>query len=110
MFIAYVVGTIVSLIDAQNATAIQFQSRVNYVIQFMQYQGLNKKLRQDVLKYFSYMWESHRGFDSQQVMRGLPTSLSLDIQVYLAKDLVTKSPLFANVRSLAVLSPFSPMS
>ena len=91
---ALIIGYVGMILRELDNTQQIFRDQVDNMLGFMQYGQLPKSTVKNVLHFYKHMWESRRGLENLQVMKGLPSSLHRELLAYLHKDFVMKVPLF----------------
>merc|ERR1719498_1846572 len=71
-----------------------FRDQVDNVVTVMKYSEMPDATVKNVLYFYKHMWESRRGLENLNVMKGLPQSLHRELLAYLHKDFVSRVPLF----------------
>lgn len=90
-FIIGNVATIMSNLDFARNQHLDKMQRINT---FMLYNEIPRKLRERVHSYYSYLWQTRRGFDESSVISELPPALRNDMEMHLRRDIVAKVPIF----------------
>ena len=91
---ALIIGYVGMILRELDNTQQIFRDQVDNMVGFMRYSQLPKTTVKNVLHFYKHMWESRRGLENLNVMKGLPSSLHRELLAYLHKDFVSKVPLF----------------
>ncbi|MBE7438231.1 MAG: ion transporter [Spirochaetales bacterium] len=90
----YVIGNIASLlanIDVARANWLEKMEKINY---FMRYRQIPLDIQESIRNYYSYLWESRRGYDELHILEDLPSSLRLQVAMFLNRNIIEKVPIF----------------
>jgi len=90
----YVIGNIASLlanIDVARANWLEKMEKINY---FMRYRQIPLDIQENIRNYYSYLWESRRGYDESHILEDLPSSLRLQVAMFLNRNIIEKVPIF----------------
>jgi voltage-gated potassium channel len=101
-FYAYVVGNIPVLIANSNAARAAFDSRNEVIGEFMRIKQLPLDMQDRVRDYYAYLWESRKNVSDAEVLGTLPSALSIDVLVYLNKDILEKVEFFQGVKEIFI--------
>ena len=101
-FYAYVVGNIPVLIANSNAARAAFDSRNEVIGEFMRIKQLPLDMQDRVRDYYAYLWESRKNVSDAEVLGTLPNALSIDVLVYLNKDILEKVEFFQGVKEIFI--------
>lgn len=92
----YIIGNIANLISNVDLAKAQFIEKMDKINTFMKYRQLPEDLQSKVNLYYSYLWESKKGYDESSVLSDLPSSLKMKVALYINKEMLEKIPLFKN--------------
>ena len=90
----FIIGNIANLIANIDIARSQHRSKLEKINTFMQYRNLPSSLQKRVNDYYSYLWESRRGYDESSVLEDLPRSLKTSVSIFLNKEMIEKVPIF----------------
>lgn len=90
----YIIGNIAGLLANMNIAKTQHQEKMKRVITFMRYKKLPAELQQKIRKYFNYLWESRRDYDESSIIKDMPSSLILEVSLFLKREVIEKVPIF----------------
>ncbi len=90
----YVIGVVASLLANIDVARAQYMEKMEKINTFMKYRQIPSNLQDSIRNYYSYLWESRRGYDESQVISDLPSSLKLNVSLYLNREIIEKVPLF----------------
>ena len=51
-------------------------------------------MQKKINNYYSYLWESRRGYDESSVLQDLPDHLKVSVSLFLNKEIIDKVPIF----------------
>ena len=79
---AILFGNIASLVsDLTGQLRSKLHHNYQYVMNFLQKQGLRGKFGRKVDEYFTYIWHANKGVDDDTIVNDLPASLKSDIYI-----------------------------
>lgn len=90
----YVIGNVANIISSLDVGKAQHQERVEKINAFMIDHKFTSDLQRRVKNYFSYLWDSRRGYDQASVFADLPESFKIEFALQLNRDIIAKVPLF----------------
>ncbi|MBI3394424.1 MAG: ion transporter, partial [Spirochaetia bacterium] len=90
----YAIGNIASLLANIDVARAQFTDRLEKIGTFMRFRKIPDPLQDKVRNYYSYLWETRRGYDESRVLEDLPSTLKLDVALFLNQEILAKVPLF----------------
>lgn len=93
-FYGYVIGNLASLLANRDISKANYLEKMERVNSFMGFKKVPGDLQDKIREYYTYLWESKRGYDESQVMDDLPSSLKMKVALYLNQDIFKKIPLF----------------
>ena len=64
---------------------------------FMNYRGIPSELQRRVRDYHAYIWEHRLGYNEEEILGGLPSSLMTEVSLYLKRDIIQHVHFFAVV-------------
>ncbi len=91
----YVIGNMASLIANLDAARAQFEEKVEKINTFMRFRRIPEDLQERVRNYYSYLWESRKGYDEGEVLSDLPASLKIRVALQLNREIIERVPLFS---------------
>lgn len=91
----YVIGNIASLLANIDVARAQYLEKMEKISTFMRFRKIPNEIQEQIRNYYTYLWESRRGYDEADVLADLPAPLEVKIAMYLNKDIIEKVPLFA---------------
>lgn len=95
----FIIGNIANLIANIDIAKAQYREKMEKINTFMKYRSIPNELQSKVNSYYSYLWDSRRGYDESSVLEDLPTPLKADISLYLNKEIIEKVPIFKGASS-----------
>jgi voltage-gated potassium channel len=90
----FIIGNIANLIANIDIAKAQYKEKLEKINTFMKYRNLPAALQTRINEYYSYLWESRRGYDESSVLNDLPVSLQTQVSLYINKDIIAKVPIF----------------
>ena len=90
----YIIGNIASLLANVDVARAQHMEKMERINTFMRFRKIPEELQKNVRNYYTYLWESRRGYDEGQVIHELPSSLQMQISLVLNRDIIEKVPIF----------------
>lgn len=90
----YVIGNVANIISSLDVGKTRHRERVEKINAFMIDHKFPAGLQHRVKNYFSYLWESRRGYDQASVFADLPESFKVEFALQINKDIIAKVPLF----------------
>jgi voltage-gated potassium channel len=90
----YLIANVASLVSNLDIARAAYQKRLEEINAFLRAQNIPPVLQERVRDYYSYLWSQNRSVESGSVVDGLPKSLSLEILLFLNRDLLTRVELF----------------
>ncbi|HMP89775.1 MAG TPA: cyclic nucleotide-binding domain-containing protein [Kiritimatiellia bacterium] len=90
----FIIGNIATIMSNLDFARNQHLDKMQRINTFLRYNKIPAPVRQRVNGYFSYLWQTRRGFDESTVLSELPTSLRMEVEMHLRRDIVTKVPFF----------------
>jgi voltage-gated potassium channel len=70
--------------------------------EFMRIKQLPLDMQDRVRDYYAYLWESRKNVSDAEVLGTLPSALSIDVLVYLNKDILEKVEFFQGVKEIFI--------
>ncbi len=89
-----VIGNIAGLIANIDVAKTQYREKLERVNAFMKNRDIPSPLRKKIGNYYTYLWETRRGYDEVTILEELPFSLRESVALYLNKEIIEKVPLF----------------
>ncbi len=90
----YVIGNIASLLANIDVARAQYMEKMEKINTFMRFRKIPGEIQDQIRNYYSYLWESRRGYDESQVLQDLPQPLEIKISLFLNREIIEKVPLF----------------
>ncbi len=112
----YVIGSLAGLLANLDAARSRFREKLEQIQAFMSYRHLPAPLRQRIVGYYRYLWESRLGFEEENLLAELPSALRTEVALFLNRPILRRVPFLQGagedlLRAIAVaLKPivFSP--
>ncbi len=93
-FYSYVLGNIVNLLANLDVAKAYYLQRMQTVSAFLKYKNIPPALQSQIIDYYNYTWEHRTGNYELDTLADLPKALSIEVKLYLNRELVQKVPLF----------------
>ncbi len=90
----YVIGNIASIMGNLDIAKSVHQEKVEKINDFMVSNHLPQDVQRRVKDYFSYLWDTRKGYDEASVFADLPESFKIEFSLFLNKDILERVPLF----------------
>ena len=90
----FIIGNIANIMSGLDFARNQHLDKMQRINTFLRYNKIPAPVRDRVHGYYSYLWQTRRGFDEEAVLSDLPPSLRADVEMHLRRDIVTKVPFF----------------
>ncbi len=90
----FIIGNIANLITNIDIAKNQYSERMEKINTFMKYRNIPFTLQERINNYYTYLWESRRGYDERSVLKDLPVSLKTQVSLFLNQDIIEKVPIF----------------
>lgn len=90
----FVIANIATLIANIDMAKAHHREKLEKINTFMKYRNLPAELQVRINDYYSYLWESRKGYDENMVLADLPIQLKTHVSLYLNKDIIEKVPIF----------------
>lgn len=91
---AFMIGSIASLVANIDSAKVRFYDRVDSVGRYLESRHVSDTMTQGIYRYYDHIWEQHRGLPGDGLLSDLPDPIRLELLLELAKDMLTKVPLF----------------
>jgi CRP-like cAMP-binding protein len=92
-FLISQVGVVVASMDRQTSI---LEEKLEGIKEYVAWRELPKPLAIRVKKQFEYFFSHRSGFDEDELLEGLPTSLGTEVKRFVLKETIGKLPLFEN--------------
>ena len=90
----FIIGNIANLISNIDIAKAQYREKMEKINTFMKYRNIPFDMRDKINNYYTYLWDSRRGYDESSVLKDLPMPLKTDISLFLNKEIIEKVPIF----------------
>lgn len=90
----YVIGNIASLIANLDVARAQYLEKIEKIGTFMKFKKIPAEMQQEIRNYYTYLWDTRRGYDESQVLSELPRPLIEKLSLYLLQQTLEKVPIF----------------
>jgi len=98
----YIIGNVSGLIANLDVARAEFIKKIESVRIYLNNKQIPKDLQEKILSYYHYLWDKKKNVTDENPLSDLPISLSLEIMLYLNRDMLMKVDLFKNSQELFV--------
>jgi len=101
----FIIGNIATIMSNLDFARNQHLDKMQRINTFLRYNKIPPALHQQVHGYYSYLWQTRRGFDEAAVLSELPPAIRTQVEMHLRRDIVAKVPFFrgADARMIRAL-------
>ena len=96
----FVIGNISSLVANLDSAKSEYKRKTGEVLEYMRRHAIPAPLQAKVRDYFSYLWETRDNVGEVDFLDELPRHLSVDIALFLNRNVIAKVPLFREADEL----------
>jgi hypothetical protein len=89
-----IIGNIANLIANIDIAKSQYKDKLDKINAFLNYRNIPHGLQRKINNYYSYLWESRRGYDESAVIQDLPIALKTTVALQINREIIEKVPLF----------------
>ena len=89
-----IIGNIANLISHIDVAKSQYKDKLDKINAFLNYRNIPHDLQRKINDYYSYLWESRRGYDESAVIEDLPIALKTTVALQMNREIIEKVPLF----------------
>lgn len=89
-----IIGNIANLLAHIDVAKSQYKEKLEKINTFLKYRNIPLSMQKKINNYYSYLWESRRGYDESSVLQDLPDHLKVSVSLYLNKEIIEKVPIF----------------
>lgn len=98
----YIIGNVSGLIANLDVARAEFIKKIESVRIYLNNKNIPKDMQEKILSYYYYIWDKKKNISDDNPLSDLPVSLSLEIMLYLNRDMLMKVDLFKNAEDLFV--------
>ncbi|HOP30370.1 MAG TPA: cyclic nucleotide-binding domain-containing protein [Spirochaetota bacterium] len=98
----YIIGNVSGLIANLDVARAEFIKKIESVRIYLSNKDIPKELQDKILSYYHYIWDKKKNVSDENPLSDLPLSLSLEIMLYLNRDMLMKVDFFKNAEDLFV--------
>lgn len=98
----YVIGNVASMLANLDIAKAAFRGRMEEINAYMRSKSLPLTMQAKIRAYYDYMWETHQSTGEESTLDKLPLSLSLEVQLYLNRGILTKVPFFRDADEIFI--------
>ncbi len=108
----YIIGNVSGLIANLDVARANFLKKIEEVTAYLKTKKIPEELQDKILNYYYYLWDKKKNISDQNPLADLPSSLNLEVMLYLNRDMLRKVQLFKNAQEVFVreaiqmLTPF----
>ncbi|XP_074657358.1 uncharacterized protein LOC141910564 [Tubulanus polymorphus] len=96
LLFATVLGHIANIVASISAARKDFQAKLDGVKTYMSLRRVPLKLQDRVIKWFDYLWTSHKSTDEEKTLSLLPDKLKAEIAIHVHLDTLKRVEIFQN--------------
>ncbi|HOJ50788.1 MAG TPA: cyclic nucleotide-binding domain-containing protein [Spirochaetota bacterium] len=90
----FIIGNISSLLANVDIARRQFQEKLDKINIFLKYRNIPYRLQEKINEYYSYLWQTRKGYDEISVLEDLPLPIKIELSTFLHKEIIEKVPIF----------------
>jgi cyclic nucleotide gated channel alpha 3 len=98
------VGTVKSLLSTLDVQKEEFQTKLDSVRAFMTYRQIPVNIKDKIVDYYSYVFESRNTLNESAVLADLPLYLRQEVVMYMNRDIIAKVPIFHGLEEQFIAS------
>jgi hypothetical protein len=98
----YIIGNVSGLISNLDVARSNFVKKIDEVKVYLNNKKIPKDIQEKILSYYHYLWDKKKSISDENPISDLPTSLSLEIMLYLNRDMLMNVELFKNSQEIFV--------
>jgi len=89
-----VIGNIAGLIASIDVAKSQYREKLDKINSFLKYRSIPEHLMKKINNYYSYLWDTRKGYDEIEFLHDLPVALKESVALHLNKEIIERVPLF----------------
>jgi len=89
-----VIGNIAGLIANIDVAKSQYREKLDKINSFLKYRSIPEHLMKKINNYYSYLWDTRKGYDEIAFLHDLPVALKESVALHLNKEIIERVPLF----------------
>ncbi|OHD21393.1 MAG: hypothetical protein A2Y38_09810 [Spirochaetes bacterium GWB1_59_5] len=89
-----VIGNIAGLIANIDVAKSQYREKLDKINSFLKYRNIPDHLMKKINNYYSYLWDTRKGYDEIEFLHDLPVALKESVALHLNKEIIERVPLF----------------
>lgn len=89
-----VIGNIAGLIANIDVAKSQYREKLDKINSFLRYRNIPEHLMKKINNYYSYLWDTRKGYDEIEFLHDLPVALKESVALHLNKEIIQRVPLF----------------
>jgi voltage-gated potassium channel len=92
----YIIGNVSGLIANLDVARATYLKKIEEVSAYLNNKKIPNDMQEKILSYYYYLWDKKKNVSDENPLSDLPTSLNLEIMLYLNRDMLMKVDLFKN--------------
>ena len=96
----FVIGNISTLVANLDTAKSEYKAKMGEVLEFMRRRSIPAQLQAKVREYYAYLWETRGNVGEVDWLSEMPGHLSVDLAMFLNRDVIAKVPLFRDADEL----------
>lgn len=98
----YIIGNVSGLIANLDVARSEFVKKIESVKIYLNNKSIPKDMQEKILSYYYYIWDKKKNVSEDNPLSDLPVSISLEIMLYLNRDMLMRVDLFKNAEDIFV--------
>ena len=90
---ATIFGNVAYAVETLSSTIRRYQNRMDMIKEFIKVYELPIDLQQKLFDYTNAMWNQNKGFETEEMLSHLPTSVKAEIMMHINESLIERVPL-----------------
>ncbi|XP_065577698.1 cyclic nucleotide-gated channel alpha-3-like isoform X2 [Artemia franciscana] len=99
MLFATVLGHVSNIVINVSAGRKEFQAKLDGVKTYMRMRRVPNHLQNKVIRWFDYLWLTHKSSDEEKAVGGLPDKLKAEIAIHVHLDTLKRVEIFQNTEA-----------
>jgi hypothetical protein len=98
----YIIGNVATLIANIDVARANYQAKMEEINDFLRTKRIPSPLQARVRNYYAYLWETQKSVTTAALTDELPHTLSMEISLYLNRQILEKVSLFKNANEIFI--------
>ena len=98
----FIIGSMANIIANIDIAKAHFREQMQNINIFLKFRNIPLDLQKRIRSYYSYLWETRRGYEESSMLSDLPPSLRTEVSLFLNREMIKRVPLFRNASSSLV--------